>query len=121
MSIARRVGEELDRESTNIGEAPLRQLLEQLVKVGFVTRLEGQLDLGLPGMDVGEDPVVVDLEDVGLGFSNGGQNHGSKGANFYGWAVRSGDVSAVPVPAAVWLFGSGLLGLIGIARKKHRE
>lgn len=27
-------------------------------------------------------------------------------------------VSAVPVPAAVWLFGSGLLGLIGIARRK---
>ena len=24
----------------------------------------------------------------------------------------------VPVPAAVWLFGSGLLGLIGVARKK---
>jgi hypothetical protein len=28
------------------------------------------------------------------------------------------EVSAVPVPAAVWLFGSGLLGLIGIARRK---
>jgi hypothetical protein len=27
-------------------------------------------------------------------------------------------ISAVPVPAAVWLFGSGLLGLIGIARRK---
>ncbi len=27
-------------------------------------------------------------------------------------------VSAVPVPAAVWLFGSGLLGLIGIAGRK---
>jgi hypothetical protein len=27
-------------------------------------------------------------------------------------------VSAVPVPAAVWLFGSGLLGLIGVARRK---
>jgi len=27
-------------------------------------------------------------------------------------------VSAVPVPAAVWFFGSGLLGLIGIARRK---
>ena len=27
-------------------------------------------------------------------------------------------VKAVPVPAAVWLFGSGLLGLIGIARRK---
>ncbi|MFP5505246.1 MAG: VPLPA-CTERM sorting domain-containing protein, partial [Gammaproteobacteria bacterium] len=23
-----------------------------------------------------------------------------------------------PVPAAVWLFGSGLLGLVGIARRK---
>lgn len=27
-------------------------------------------------------------------------------------------VQPVPVPAAVWLFGSGLLGLIGIARRK---
>ena len=26
--------------------------------------------------------------------------------------------SAVPVPAAVWLFGSGLIGLFGIARRK---
>lgn len=26
--------------------------------------------------------------------------------------------AAVPVPAAVWLFGSGLLGLIGMARRK---
>ena len=28
-------------------------------------------------------------------------------------------VSAVPVPAAVWLFGSGLIGLIGLARRKN--
>lgn len=27
-------------------------------------------------------------------------------------------VSAVPVPAAVWLFGSGLLGLVSLARRK---
>jgi len=27
-------------------------------------------------------------------------------------------VSAVPVPAAVWLFGSGAIGLIGVARRK---
>jgi hypothetical protein len=30
-------------------------------------------------------------------------------------------VTAVPVPAAVWLFGSGLLGLVGIARRKKRN
>lgn len=29
-------------------------------------------------------------------------------------------VSAVPLPAAVWLFGSGLLGLICLARKKAK-
>ncbi|MEZ5540851.1 MAG: VPLPA-CTERM sorting domain-containing protein [Pseudomonadota bacterium] len=25
----------------------------------------------------------------------------------------------VPVPAAAWLFGSGLLGLLGVARRKR--
>ena len=39
----------------------------------------------------------------------------------YAWAVQSGDVSAVPVPAAVWLFGSGLIGLIGLARRKNAQ
>ena len=30
----------------------------------------------------------------------------------------AGLVSAVPVPAAVWLFGSGLVGLAGVARRR---
>ena len=38
--------------------------------------------------------------------------------NAFTWAVHAGDVSAVPIPAAMWLFGSGLLGLVGIARRK---
>ena len=28
------------------------------------------------------------------------------------------ELTAVPIPAAVWLFGSGLIGLIGVARQK---
>jgi hypothetical protein len=36
----------------------------------------------------------------------------------YAWAVHSSDIAAVPVPAAVWLFGSGLMGLFSLARKK---
>jgi hypothetical protein len=38
------------------------------------------------------------------------------------WAVHGGDVgtSMVPVPAALWLFGSGLAGLIGFARCRKR-
>jgi len=30
----------------------------------------------------------------------------------------TGTISAVPVPGAVWLFGSGLIGLIGAARRR---
>lgn len=32
--------------------------------------------------------------------------------------VRVGDAAIVPIPAALWLFGSGLLGLIGIASRR---
>lgn len=37
---------------------------------------------------------------------------------YLGWAVHDGDIGNVPVPAALWLFGSGLVGLIGIFRRK---
>ena len=39
----------------------------------------------------------------------------------YVWAVQTGDISAVPVPAAVWLFGTGLVGLIGLTRNNKRR
>ena len=32
--------------------------------------------------------------------------------------LSSFQVEAVPVPASIWLFGSGLLGLVGVARRK---
>ena len=32
--------------------------------------------------------------------------------------TATGDRTVVPVPAAAWLFGSGLLGLMGVARRK---
>jgi hypothetical protein len=49
--------------------------------------------------------------------------------DFFGFSIESANGSvvstdiintatAVPVPAAVWLFGSGLLGMVGIARRK---
>ena len=32
--------------------------------------------------------------------------------------LDSGQTNLIPVPAAFWLFGSGLIGLIGFARRK---
>ena len=47
-------------------------------------------------------------------FPGGPVGTGTQPWNY--WTTLS--VSAVPVPAAVWLFGSGLLGLVGVARRK---
>lgn len=56
------------------------------------------------------------------GFT-GSQGYADKNSsNFtYTWVVHSGDVgtSVVPLPAAVWLFGSGLIGLLGMARRQQ--
>jgi hypothetical protein len=56
-------------------------------------------------------------------FSTGRQDASFKTSDgLYAWAVHSGDAGAstVPVPAAVWLFGSGLIGLLGMSRKRQR-
>ncbi len=39
-------------------------------------------------------------------------------ANFDVLSMTVTNVTAIPVPAAVWLLGSGLLGLVGVARRK---
>jgi len=51
-------------------------------------------------------------------FGDGQQSISTKEAHYNVWAVLDGDVSAVPIPAAVWLFGSGFIGLVGFARRK---
>ena len=43
---------------------------------------------------------------------------GGGGALFWDDASLTATPQVVPVPAAVWLFGSGLIGLIGVARRR---
>lgn len=42
----------------------------------------------------------------------------AQGCTFVAGDLCETTLNAVPVPAAVWLFGSGLLGLVGVARRK---
>ena len=50
-------------------------------------------------------------------FDKGFQTNYTKGLQYYAWAVRPGDVAAVPVPGAFWLFGSAIVGLMGLKRR----
>ena len=51
-------------------------------------------------------------------FNSGNQGNDHYINGFYSWAVHAGNVGAVPIPPALLLFGSGLLGLIGMAKRK---
>jgi hypothetical protein len=54
------------------------------------------------------------LDALCLAIDNGGCY-----ANYYVEAfVNVAEIPEVPLPAALWLFGSGLLGLIGVSRRK---
>ena len=62
-------------------------------------------------------PDGFDGNDNGLDFQSGCITPGT--ANIAGLGDCSmTQVSAVPVPAAAWLFASGMLGLVGLARRK---
>lgn len=50
-------------------------------------------------------------------ITNAGLSGGNNWDNQVAWAVRDGDT--VPIPAAVWLFGTGLLGLVGVEMGLH--
>lgn len=50
-------------------------------------------------------------------FHDGYQSIDLKEIYNFAWAVRPGDISSVPIPSAVWLLGSGLVGLVGFRRK----
>ena len=57
---------------------------------------------------------ATSLSGTGLPYGTGPIHFGVDGG------LAFAPTAPVPVPAAVWLFGSGLLGLIGVARRKAR-
>ncbi len=87
--------------------------------VGLVNNLQGYMYWS--SNDFALDP-QLGMNDFAWAFNTnlGNQNGYFKYHPLYAWAVRSGDVAAVPVPAAAWLFGSGLIGLLSFNRSKNK-
>lgn len=42
-----------------------------------------------------------------------------KNSGFNGYYIDNVDITAIPLPAAVWFFGTGLLSLAGFSRRRH--
>lgn len=70
-------------------------------------------------MSIGRLPNGIDSNTNSADFNSACITPGS--GNISGTGDCSISVSAVPLPAAAWLFGSGLLGLIGISRRRLGE
>lgn len=55
---------------------------------------------------------------VNFGFA-GQQAGDQKSLGYFAWAVRDGDVSAVPLPAASWLLGTAVVALVARTRRQR--
>lgn len=62
------------------------------------------------------DGLLTNFDFQNLSFSSLGTIFDDKNIMAGQWGTVT--TSPVPVPAAAWLFGSGLLGLVGVARRK---
>ncbi len=60
--------------------------------------------------------VTLDANDISIVCPNGGP--GYSGGLVYDSA---GNIVPIPIPAAAWLLGSGLLGLVGLQRRRDRK
>jgi hypothetical protein len=72
--------------------------------------------LSLSSLTIGTPDIF--MSGSGLLYGNGYDSTAVDWTFSGGTSSYSMTITAVPVPAAVWLFGSGLVGLIAVARRK---
>lgn len=80
-----------------------------------------QIELSLSRLDTMNNDITASFAYVDGGTKGATTTFGTTAAIFNGEDFTRGQfmyLAPVPVPPAVWLFGSGLLGLVGMARRK---
>ena len=98
---------------------------DALINLGSTMRLLGTtVDLHwhtATGDQIATDPLTTGVSTLSYGAASEVVVSGGT-ALFYGTGAEpffAYETSTVPIPPSVWLFGSGLLGLIGVARRKR--
>jgi len=113
----------------NLSGTPASSGVEELARANTLgstgwsrnTTYDFTFDFGPNNLDVYVDNVLQfslagAFADGRLGFYNFSQ----AGVTYAGFTADAGSYpSAVPLPAAAWLFGSGLIGLAGLARRRR--
>ena len=67
------------------------------------------------------DPEFPDYNAFYFMMYDGGLNFDAINQEKYGLAIRSGQVSVVPEPATMILICTGLVGVVGVARRKKNQ
>ncbi len=91
------------------------------IRVGLKTTLVLLDDNGFDRVFLGDGTIISlgNATNNGLDYTRLGGKWNLGGATItVGGTGGLYQLQAVPIPAAMWLFGSGLIGLIGIARRK---
>jgi len=65
----------------------------------------------------GTEKLGTDVSAWAFWFRYGYTAYHYKIDSYYALAVHPGEVSVIPIPSALWLLGSGLIGIVGVRRK----
>ena len=109
---------------TKLGEFTFRDDDHNLFDGTVVVRTADGLITGLTALTVSAG--TADLSGLGaiswIQFTSLADVNGTQSVvGDAGYYISGATASAVPVPAAAWLFGSGLIGLAGLGRKRAQK
>jgi len=112
--------ESFDIEKAGIYQISIEDLDHEVLPIDFGIKFTSGYDHHRLDFKKNEDGYLFDAMPGEYEISIWANGHHKIHWGEFNVHVTAIDTSSVPVPAAAWLFGSGLLGLTGIARRRKQ-